>query len=294
MTSPIELEIPARTRNIGDLDVARVLPAPARRMVGPFTFFDQMGPVHLAPGRGLDVRPHPHLHLATVTYLFEGAILHRDSLGSTQLIEPGAINWMLAGRGIVHSERSPADLRADGPSLSGLQLWVALPRAREDADPAFSHHDASSLPAIEERGVRGRLLVGMAYGLRSPVPAESPMFYVDARLEAGARLEVPREHEERAVYVIEGSVELGGQSVGPGRMVVLAPQAEAELVAEQPSRLVMIGGAPLDGPRYVFWNFVSSSQERIAEAAREWREGRFPKVPGDELEFIPLDQEPRF
>ncbi len=290
----IDLEISARTRSIGAFDVGRVLPAPARRTVGPFIFFDHMGPAHLAPGAGMDVRPHPHIHLATVTYLFEGAVLHRDSLGSEQVIRPGAINWMTAGRGITHSERSPGELRAAGPKLHGLQLWVALPREREDADPSFSHHPESALPVLDLRGVRGRLLAGSAYGIEAPVPTLSPLFYVDADLDAGARIEVPRDHEERAIYLVSGEARCGHRTLTPRTMSVLNPSADAVIEAITPARLVMIGGAPLEGPRYIFWNFVSSSKERIIEAARDWREERFPKVPGDEIERIPLTEEPIF
>jgi redox-sensitive bicupin YhaK (pirin superfamily) len=290
----IELEIAARTRSIGDFDVGRVLPAPARRMVGPFVFFDHMGPAELAPGRGLDVRPHPHIHLATVTYLFEGEILHRDSVGSEQVIRPGAINWMTAGRGIVHSERSPAEARPSGPHVHGLQLWVALPTASEDVAPSFAHHPAATLPELEDRGTRARVLAGTAYGIASPLEVASPLFYVEAELATGARIEVPREHEERAIYVVHGRVRCGDATIGARTMAVLRPTAPAVLEALEPTRLAMIGGAPLDGPRYIWWNFVSSSKERIEHAARDWREARFPKVPGDEVEFIPLAEEPRF
>jgi redox-sensitive bicupin YhaK (pirin superfamily) len=263
-------------------------------MVGPFVFFDHMGPATLAPGRGLDVRPHPHIHLATVTYLFEGEMLHRDSLGSEQIIRPGAINWMTAGRGIVHSERTPPEARESGPHLHGLQLWVALPSAHEDAEPSFSHHPSASLPQLDDGGVHLRVLAGSAYGAASPVPTFSPLFYVEATLEAGARLEVPAEHEERAVYVIAGEVTCGAMRLAPRTMSNLRPDVAPVLEAATPARLVMIGGAPLDGPRYIWWNFVSSSQQRIEQAARDWREGRFPTVPGDETERIPLDEEPHF
>lgn len=288
----IDLRIAARTRSIGDFDVGRVLPAPLRRSVGPFVFFDHMGPAALAPGHGLDVRPHPHIHLATVTYLFEGEIMHRDSVGSAQIIRPGAINWMNAGRGIAHSERSPSEARAAGPRVHGLQLWVALPEEHEDSEPSFSHHPAETLPSLDDEGVEVRVLAGTAYGERAPVPALSPLFYVEAALEPGARLEAPREHEERAVYVVEGEVEHGSARIEARTMAVLA-KGPITLRARTASRIAMVGGAPL-GPRYIFWNFVSSSKERIEQAARDWRAGKFPKVAGDEKEFIPLDQEPRF
>lgn len=289
----IELDIAARPRSIGDFEVGRVLPAPARRMVGPFVFFDHMGPAELAPGAGLDVRPHPHVHLATVTYLFEGEILHRDSVGSAQIIRPGAINWMTAGRGIVHSERSPAELRPQGPRVHGLQLWVALPDGHEDVEPSFSHHPAESLPSAHDAGVRLRVLAGSAYGLRAPVPTFSPLFYVEAQLAAGARLEVPREHEERGVYVVRGDVHVGGAAIAPRTMAVLRRGASVTVEARTEARIAMVGGAPI-GQRFIWWNFVGSTEERIQEAARAWKEARFPKVPGDEVEFIPLNDEPRF
>jgi redox-sensitive bicupin YhaK (pirin superfamily) len=290
----IELELAARRRSLGDFEVGRVLPSPARRMVGPFVFFDHIGPASLAPGSGIDVRPHPHIHLATVTYLFEGEILHRDSLGSEQVIRPGAINWMTAGRGIVHSERSPSEVRASGPHLHGLQLWVALPRAHEDSAPSFSHHPASTLPELEDRGVRARVLAGAAYGVEAPVPVFSPLFCVEVQLEAGARVEVPREHEERGVYLISGDVRCGGVRIEPCTMAILHSRTSVVIEASAPSRIAMVGGAPLDGPRYVWWNFVSSSKDRIRQAARDWQQGSFPEVPGDEKEFIPLSGEPSF
>jgi redox-sensitive bicupin YhaK (pirin superfamily) len=290
----IELEIAGRRRDIGDFAVARVLPAPARRIVGPFVFFDHMVATTLAPGTGMDVRPHPHIHLATVTYLFEGEIFHRDSVGSAQVIRPGAINWMTAGRGIVHSERTPAETRTSGGNVHGLQLWVAMPSALEEVEPSFSHHPAATLPELEDGGVRARVLAGAAYGVASPVAVASPLFYVEAQLEAGARIEVPREHEERAAYVVSGEIRCGDAVVPAGTMAVLRPRVATVLEATTPTRLVMIGGAPLDGPRWMWWNFVSSSKERIEQAARDWQEGRFPKVPGDELEFIPLTDTPRF
>ncbi|HEY8375872.1 MAG TPA: pirin family protein [Nannocystis sp.] len=290
----IELELGVRPRRLDAFEVGRVLPARARRMVGPFTFFDEIGPARLAPGQGLDVRPHPHIGLATVTYLFAGEILHRDSLGSAQPIRPGAINWMTAGRGIVHSERTPVAARAQGPSLHGLQLWVALPQAKEACEPAFSHHPAETIPDVDDRGVHVRVLAGAAYGKTSPVPIASPLFYVEARLAEGARLEVPREYEERAVYVIGGAVRCRSATIPPGIMAVFRPRAEVVLTATAPTHVVMIGGAPLAGPHYIWWNFVSSSQERIVEATRAWKAALFPKVPGDEVERIPPPDEPPF
>jgi redox-sensitive bicupin YhaK (pirin superfamily) len=287
--SGLELVIEARVRDLGDgFRVRRLLPAAERRMVGPFIFFDHMGPVRMDPGRGLDVRPHPHINLATVTYLFEGEILHRDSLGTVQPIQPGALNWMTAGRGIVHSERSPAAAREAGVKLHGLQLWVALPRAREEVAPSFQHLAADDLPALKRDGAQLRVIAGRAYGATSPVQLLSPLFYVEARLESGAALSLPEEHAGRAAYVVEGSVGCDGETHGPGRMLVFREGAPAQIHASEPSRVMLLGGAPLDGQRQVWWNFVSSSSERIERAKKDWREGRFPKVPGDEVEFIPL------
>ena len=280
--------IDGRPRDLGGFSVRRVLPSAARRTVGPFTFFDHMGPAAFAPGQGIDVRPHPHINLATVTYLFDGEIDHRDSLGSYQAIRPGDINWMTAGRGIVHSERSPLASRQSGSRLHGLQLWVALPKAHEETAPSFHHHPGASLPEIERDGVRLRVLVGTAYGARSPVETLSSQFYVDAMLPAGGELPLPSEHEERAVYVVEGVLLCGSEGAKAGRMLVFTKGARVVLRTEQPCRVVLLGGAPLDGPRYIDWNFVSSSKERIEQAKRDWRDGRFPKVPGDEVEFIPL------
>ncbi|MFZ6186045.1 pirin family protein [Nannocystis pusilla] len=289
----VELEIAARPRRLDAFEVGRVLPAPARRMVGPFAFFDHMGPAHLEAGLGMDVRPHPHIGLATVTYLFEGEILHRDSLGSLQPIRPGAINWMTAGRGIVHSERTPAETRAQGPRLHGLQLWVALPREAEESEPAFSHHPTETIPELSSPGVRVRVLAGSAYGVTAPTPIASPLVYVEAHLEAGATFEPPPA-TERAVYVIEGELRSGGRTVPPRTMAVLRSGKTGALTATAPTRVVLIGGEPLGEPRYIWWNFVSSSQERIVQAAHEWKEQRFPRVPGDEKEWIPLVDEPKF
>jgi redox-sensitive bicupin YhaK (pirin superfamily) len=280
--------IDAQPRNIDGFSVRRVLPSMVRRLVGPFIFFDHMGPAELAPGKGLDVRPHPHIGLATVTYLFEGEIVHRDSLGSHQPIRPGEINWMTAGRGIAHSERTSPELRLAGSKMNGLQLWVALPLAHEETDPAFHHHAANTLPVLERAGARIVVLAGSAYGERSPVHTLSPLFYVDVAMPAGCELELPSEHEERAAYVIEGAIGCGAESAGPGRMLVFTPGADARLRAHTDTRLVLVGGAPIDGERHIWWNFVSSSRERIERGKRDWKEGRFPKVPGDEVEFIPL------
>ncbi len=285
----VEHLIEARSRDLGGFLVGRVLPFAKRRTVGPFIFFDHMGPTVFDPGKGIDVRPHPHINLATVTYLFDGAILHRDSLGSMRRIEPGDVNWMTAGRGIVHSERTAEDDRRNPSPLHGIQSWVALPRADEETDPAFSHHGRDSLPAFEEERVALRLIAGEAYGRKSPVPAFSEMFYLDAALGEGASLALPEEHEERAVYVVEGAVELDGQPVAQRSMAVLAPGGAPRLTARTESRVMLLGGAPIDGERFIWWNFVSSRQERIEQAKRDWQEGRFPSVPG-ETEFIPLPE----
>jgi redox-sensitive bicupin YhaK (pirin superfamily) len=282
--------IDARTVDLGGFTVGRVLPALQRRTVGPFVFFDHMGPAAFAPGAGLDVRPHPHINLATVTYLFEGEILHRDSIGSEQVIRPGAINWMTAGRGIAHSERTPSDLRKAGSAAHGLQLWVALPREHEESEPTFHHHRADSLPSHEDAGSRVRVLVGTAFGMTSPVRTFSPMFYVEAFLPAGGRLPLPapRDYPERAAYVVAGSVGWGVERIAKGQMMVFDPSVTEVLEAETPAHVILIGGAPLDGPRHIWWNFVSSSPERIERAKADWQSGRFGKIPGDDQEFIPL------
>ena len=282
--------IDAQARDLGGFAVRRVLPSSARRMVGPFTFFDHMGSAIFGPGEGIDVRPHPHIGIATVTYLFEGEIIHRDSLGSHQPIRPGDINWMTTGRGIVHSERTSPEDRQQGSRLHGLQLWVALPTAYEETEPAFHHHPSATLPERDHGGLRVRVLAGTAYGMTSPVATLSPLFYADATLPAGTELALPSEHEERAIYVVERTVECGTQRAEVGRMLVFAKDANVVIRAESGARIVLIGGAPLDGRRHIYWNFVSSSKERIEQAKRDWKAGRFPKVPGDDVEFIPLPE----
>ncbi|MCA9529096.1 MAG: pirin family protein [Myxococcales bacterium] len=289
-TPVVETLIDGRPRDLGGFSVRRILPSVARRLVGPFIFLDHFGPVTMAPGSGMDVRPHPHINLATVTYLFEGEIVHRDSLGSHLAIRPGAINWMTAGRGIVHSERSSAEERARGPRLHGLQLWVALPVASEEMAPEFHHHAADTLPEVEVGAARARVLAGSAYGVTSPVETLSPLFYVEARLPAGAQIDAPAEHHDRAIYVVEGEVRCDGQEAAAGRMMVLTPGVNATVHATSDSRVALIGGEPLEGKRHIWWNFVSSRKERIEEAKRDWREGRLPKVPGDEDEYIPLPE----
>jgi len=284
----IELVLESRTRDLGGFTVRRLLPSDSRRLVGPFIFFDHMGPAEFKPGTGIDVRPHPHINLATVTYLFEGQILHRDSLGSHQAIRPGEINWMTAGRGIVHSERSAPEDRARGSRLHGLQLWVALPKAHEETEPSFHHHPLGDFKEFQINGTRLRVLAGNAYGVESPVHTFSPLCYVDVDLPANAQLQPPPDHAERALYVVNGAITCEGERFEAGRMLVFAPGAQPVLRAESAARAVFVGGAPLDGERLIWWNFVSSSAERMEQAKRDWKEGNFPKVPGDEVEFIPL------
>lgn len=286
----VETIIVPRTRDLGGFEVRRVLPSHARQMVGPFIFFDQMGPATFNPGHGIDVPPHPHINLATVTYLFEGEIVHRDSLGTMQPIRPGAVNWMTAGRGIVHSERTGTELKARGFPLFGIQTWVALPAAHEEADPSFTHYSEADLPTLDAEGKRVRLMVGRAWGLVSPVLTFSDTIYADVMLAAGAALPVDAAHEERAVYVVEGTVVIGGDFFSAGQMTVLCP-GDAITVANAASkaaRVTVIGGETMDGPRHLWWNFVSSRRERIEQAKADWKAGRFSPVPGDADEFIPL------
>ena len=282
-----------RARELVDgFNVRRALPSARRRMVGPFIFLDQMGPEILRAGAGLDVAPHPHIGLATVTYLFAGELLHRDGLGTVQPIRPGEVNWMTAGSGIAHSERTPPQLRTAGSELFGIQSWVALPLRQEEMAPSFAHHGARELPVVEGEGKRVRLIAGSLYGARSPVHTLSEMFYADVELDAGARLDVPAEQEERAAYVVEGSVEIGGDGAtfDAGQLMVFKPGAEITLAAPQrPSRVMLLGGAPLDGRRHIWWNFVSSSPERIEQAKDDWKRGRLAPVP-DETESIPLPE----
>jgi hypothetical protein len=285
----IETVIVPRTRDLGGFTVRRVLPAIARRMVGPFVFFDAMGPTLFEAGHGIDVRPHPHIGLATVTYLFEGEILHRDNLGNVQAIEPGAVNWMIAGSGIAHSERTDAALRRAPSPLSGIQSWVALPQRDEETAPSFFHHAAATLPVIAGDGLSLRLIAGTLFGETSPVRVFSPMLYADATLAPGARLPLTREHEERAAFLVAGTVAIAGQSHAAGDLLVFAKGADIVITATESARLMLLGGAPMDGPRHIWWNFVSSSKERIEAAKADWRQGRFATVIG-ETEFIPLPE----
>ena len=290
MQDPIVTVVEPRSRDLGGFEVRRILPVARRRSVGPFVFFDHLGPSTFGPGEGIDVRPHPHIGLATVTYLFEGELLHRDSLGHVQQIRPGEVNWMTAGRGIVHSERSSPEARAAEITLHGIQSWVALPRSAEESEASFHHHPIADLPSFERDGVALRLIAGSAYGETSPVRSFSPMFYLDARLPEGSTLALPLEYEERAIYVAEGSVKVAEQSLGVGRLPVFAAGADIELRALAESRLMLLGGDALDAPRRIWWNFVSSRPERIEQAKADWQEGRFAAVPG-ESEFIPLPKD---
>ncbi len=287
----IETIIVPRARDLGGFEVRRALPSAKRQMIGPFIFFDQMGPAEFITGQGIDVRPHPHINLATVTYLFEGEIMHRDSLGTEQPIEPGAVNWMSAGRGIVHSERTAPERKARGQKLFGIQSWVALPRAAEESAPNFAHHDATALPVIADRGKSVRLIVGHAFGKTSPVQTASEMIYADIALEPDASVPIDAAHEERGLYLVSGNVEIAGDRFGPGQLLVLRPGDAISVKAATPARFLLLGGAPMDGPRYIWWNFVSSRRERIEQAKAEWKAGKFDTVPGDAEEFIPLPEE---
>ncbi|MGE3273988.1 MAG: pirin family protein [Vicinamibacterales bacterium] len=286
----LDIVIVPRVRDIGGFEVRRVLPSARRKMVGPFIFLDQMGPAVFVPGAGVDVRPHPHIGLSTVTYLFEGAMRHRDSVGSDQVIVPGDVNWMTAGRGIAHSERTPDEARANGQAMFGLQMWVALPAADEEGPPAFAHHAAGTLPEFEDRGARVRLVAGSFMGQRSPVHVPWETLLADVTLAAGARLPVSARHDERAIFVVEGTANLAGHRLAAGPLYVLKPDVEVTITADTATRLVVLGGEPMDGPRHIWWNFVSSSKERIEQAKADWAAGRFDRVVGDEHEFVPLPE----
>jgi redox-sensitive bicupin YhaK (pirin superfamily) len=289
------MQISARERDLGGFSVRRILPYATHRMVGPFIFFDHMGPAAFPPGEGMEVRPHPHIHLATVTYLFDGKIRHRDSLGSDQMIEPGAINWMTAGRGIVHSERTPEDLKRSGGKLNGIQCWVALPQEHEETNPSFHHHPSGTLPEFSADGVSFKLLLGNAFGHSSPVKVHSKLFYLDVRMPIGTSLVLPYQNQEAAFYLVEGQVETDAV-VEALTMVVRDPGQYLKIQAHQESRLMILGGENI-GNRHIYWNFVSSSEAKIEEAKNDWAQGpgaigsRFPKIPGDDSEFIPLPAE---
>ena len=286
--SVIELRIEPRSRDLGEFTVRRALPDRQRQRVGPFIFFDHMGPAEFPPGKGVNVRAHPHIGLATITYLFEGEILHRDSLGYVQPIRPGAVNWMTAGRGIVHSEKVTEEVLASGQRLHGLQTWVALPTEAEEVEPSFEHYPASDIPAVNVGGADIRVVLGSAFGVSSPVTTQSGTLYAEVTLERGQSVDIP-EAEELAVYVVEGSVAVNQEFVEAGVLAVLERGAIGRVTAESPARIMFAGGDALAGKRYIWWNFVSSSRERIEEAKRDWREQRFDGVPG-ETDFIPLPE----
>lgn len=290
----IETLIIPRTRDLGDFEVWRALPASKRQMVGPFIFFDQAGPAELLTGHGVDVRPHPHIGLGTVTYLFRGDFHHRDSTGADQIISPGALNWMVAGRGITHSERTSAEARKGPNSLFGIQTWLALPDSHEDVDPSFEHFGKETLPVIEDHGVSVRLILGNAYGKAAPAAMFSETFYADVRLEPGSRLPMPDNHEDRGIYIVEGSISVAGQEFGAAQMMVFRPGDRITVAAgERGARLMILGGATFSAPRFIWWNFVASSRERIEEAKAEWRaenwgQGRFDLPVDDRDEHIRL------
>lgn len=286
----IELIVIPNARDIDGFQVRRALPTARRRMVGPFIFFDRMGPALLRAGQALDVRPHPHIGLSTVTYLFDGKIRHRDSLGTEMVIEPGDVNLMTAGRGIVHSERTPEELRGAPMSVSGLQTWLALPDDKEEVAPLFTNTAAGALPLFNAEGVSGRLIIGDFSGLRSPVKATSETLYADIRLDPGARIKIPADAEERAIYTLEGEVAISGDVFPQERLLVFKPGDEIVVSSESGAHFMLFGGASLGSKRYIWWNFVSSSKERIEQAKQEWKTGRFDIVPGDEEEYIPLPE----
>jgi redox-sensitive bicupin YhaK (pirin superfamily) len=285
----IDKTIQPRARDLGGFSVERILPAADCRHLGPFVFFDHMGSAQfkLPPGHGMDVRPHPHIGLATVTYLFAGAIEHRDTLGSHQIIRPGDINWMVAGRGIAHSERTPAELRPLGLPAHGLQLWCALPDDHEETAPSFDHYAGATLPVHDRDGATARVLAGTAWGITAQTRTLSPTFYVDVTLAAGASIDLPTGYTERGLFVVDGAIEVGGHHLVPGPVVTFEPGAEVALRASQSTRVMLLGGEHV-GERHIWWNFVSSSRDRIEQAKADWTAGRFGKIPGDEVEFIPL------
>jgi redox-sensitive bicupin YhaK (pirin superfamily) len=290
----IDTVIIPRARDLGGFEVRRALPAPKRQMVGPFIFFDQMGPAEFLPTKGMDVRPHPHIGLATISYLYRGRMHHRDSLGTDKWIEPGAVNWMVSGHGITHSERTDDETQTDPMPFFGIQTWVALPKDHEDNPAQFVHAPKDTLPVLEGEGKEVRLILGNAYGERAPVETASEMFYADAVLQPGAAIPLPDNHEDRGVYVVEGAVEIGGDTFEAGQMMVFRPGDKLSMKAgPQGARVMLLGGETMDGPRYIWWNFVASSQERIDHAKEAWRQGdwkagRFQLPPGDDQEFIPL------
>ncbi len=287
----IEQVIVPRARDLGGFEVRRALPPARRHMVGPFIFFDQMGPAQFLAGKGMDVRPHPHIGLATVTYLFDGEITHRDSLGSALSIRPGEVNLMTAGRGIVHSERTGPDVRSAGQNLFGIQSWMALPKSHEESAPSFAHHDVSVLPRLEGDGKRVRVIMGSLYGETSPATFPHDCFYAEAVLAPGAVLPLDPDYDERAIYIASGRIDVAGQTFEAGQLLVFKPGDRISILAESNARLMLLGGEPMDGPRHIWWNFVSSSQDRIDAAKNDWSQRRFDIVPGDDKEFIPLPED---
>lgn len=290
----IETVIIPRARDLGGFEVRRALPAPRRQMVGPFIFFDQAGPAEFLTGQGIDVRPHPHIGLGTVTYLYKGEFEHRDSLGTHQMIYPGEVNWMVAGQGVTHSERTSEATRKGQSSLFGIQTWIALPESHEDTAPSFEHHGKEALPLLEGEGKQVRLILGTAWGEKAPVTMHSETFYADVILQPGAKLPLPDDHEDRGLYITQGSIEIAGDVFEAGRMMVFRPGDAITVTAgAQGARLMALGGETMNGPRHIWWNFVASSKERIEEAkaawaAGDWQQGRFQLPPGDDQEFIPL------
>jgi redox-sensitive bicupin YhaK (pirin superfamily) len=284
----IETVIVPRARDIGDFMVRRALPSTQRQMVGPFIFFDQFGPVVMRAGQGMDVRPHPHIGLSTVTWIYDGIIQHKDSLGYDQAIKPGELNWMTAGRGIVHSERSPELVRSTGQKIYGIQAWVALPKTHEETAPGFEHVAAEALPNLTDAKRKVRVIAGSIYGATSPVKTHSDLFYADVHLEPGGRLPLPTEHIERGIYITEGSLLIAGDTHEAGRLLVFKTGDAITIGTETGARFMMLGGEPMDGPRHIWWNFVASSKEKIEAAKDDWVNARFAIVPGDDKEFIPL------
>ncbi len=286
----VEMVIIPRTGDIGNFEVHRALPFRKKRMVGPFIFWDQMGPGEFVSGQGVDVRPHPHIGLSTVTYLFKGTMDHRDSLGTDMRITPGDVNLMTAGTGIVHSERTGQDIRHGPSALFGIQSWIAQPKNHENGVPAFNHTGKADLPTFSGDGIKGRVILGGFQGVKSPVPTQWDTVYCDLILKAGARIEIPKEIEERALYALRGRIEIGGTEYAPQQMMVLAPGNTVTIMAKEDAHIMLLGGAAMDGPRYIWWNFVASSQERIEQAKQDWLNRRFPDVPNDNTEFIPLPE----
>jgi redox-sensitive bicupin YhaK (pirin superfamily) len=284
----VDLVVVPRSVDVGHFAVRRALPHSKRRMVGPFIFFDHFGPAEFHSGQGIDVRPHPHIGLATVTYLFDGEIMHRDSLGTAAAIRPGEVNWMTAGRGIVHSERTAPEHRREGEPIHGLQCWVALPSAEEERAPGFAHHDSAALPQLRENGTTVRVVAGHIFGARSPVKTLMETLFADVTLTAGTKIPFDAAVEERAVYLVSGEVEIAGERFGAGRLLIFRPGDAITIAALSEAHLVLLGGAAMDGPRHIWWNFVSSRRERIEQAKADWKLARFDTVPGDETEFIPL------